>query len=476
MRYGRYLTGMMLILLIFSCATAPRRESSPPDWYINPPSNTDSLMYFTVSAQAMTIKELEENAAQNLFSQIMSGLGISTDISRGDDLSGMRDEILSVVKGKEIDGLKLIEKQIVDEGEEKVIYLLAEMKNDKKKELEDRIEQILRSGSSATIYSDKAQADMDKGSIYQGILNYLKAAAEAAGSDNRFLVEKNLTAAKDELKKISIRVLNVPSSMSVGQNAIFSVKLFSSSAEDKADWSNVSIKVSFRDRKKGGIIGDRFAILRTDSDGSVTFIHPSPGFTGTGRVKFSLDLADDSASLDVIAKKYSDLYSEFNSVLDGVSTQFQFAIVSSAPSVPTGIFVIDSDFLRKPLDSSDTAQGIESGLTAAGFDVQIVKLEKDPFFNLSGKELLRDLPYMVGSDLKRIVFGIARISEFDDAKVGYTVVTEAEIKVLDLETGEILFDETLSKKVQGGDSKATISTSFKELGKSFSSLLVDKLP
>ena len=83
---------------------------------------------------------------------------------------------------------------------------------------------------------------------------------------------------------------------------------------------------------------------------------------------------------------------------------------------------------------------------------------------------------MVDSDIKRVVYGIAQITEFDDSATGFTVVTEAEIKVVDLDTGEILLEEILSKRVQGGESQSTINTSFKELGKSLSSLLIDKLP
>lgn len=476
MRYGKFLSILILILLIFSCASTSQQDTAPPEWFLNPPPDNKDFRYLTVSIRAPLLKDIEEMAGEKLFEDIALSIGVEPEISSREDFSTMRNEIVGLVKGKQTDGFKLINKRIDDAGTERIIYVLVEMKLSKEQEFEKSFETILRSGSSASIYTDKAEELIAGGDVYNGIISYLKAAIEAADSDNSFLAEKNMDAAIGELRKISISVVAVPPALSVGQSGLFQVKLVSETAGNNAGWKDVPVSVSFRDRKKGGVIGDRTARLRADQSGNVSFIHPSPGFTGKGKVLISLDLLSGLGSYEILQMKYADKYAEFLDALGGASVHFDFDIVSSAHTVPTGIYVVDSDFLRKPLDSFSTAQGILSGLTGGGFDIELLKLDSQPFFNLTDPQLLRDLPYMVKGDYRRIVFGVAQITDFDDSSVGFTVVTEATIKVLDLDSGEILFNETLTKRVQGAESQATISTSFKELGRSFSALLIDKLP
>lgn len=476
MRFGKILTLFMLILLIFSCASTPDEEIIPPGWFLNPPSDKEDLRYYTVSVRASVLKDIEALAGEELYFEILTSLGISRTIAAMDDFSEIRSEVSGVVKDQPTEGFKLIEKQIDEYGTDRIIYILLEMQLAKQQEYESRFEEILKAGSTATIYSDEAEELVARGEIFRGTQSYIQAALESAQADNRFITEKNLDSATELLKQMSFQVIGSPATIAVGEKGIFSARLVSDTEGEDTVWSDASVLVSFRDRKKGAVLGDRFAQLRSESDGTVSFVHPSPGFTGPGKVEISLDLFRDFDSLELLKEKYEDKYDQLSEALDLISVQFDFDIISSAPSVPTGVFIVDSDFLRKPLDSSNTAQGIVSGLSGAGFIVDQVSLDSAPFFELSENELLRDLPYMVTGDIRRMIFGIAQITEFDDSAAGFTVVTEASVKVVDLDSGEILFEETLSKRVQGGESQATINTSFKELGKSFSTLLIDKLP
>lgn len=476
MRIGKFLLILLITILIAGCATAPQQLSTIPDWFSNPPSENNDFLYFTVSETSADSAGLELKAGMQLYNKVVDLIGLSLVESQREDLSAIRDGIIGLVSGGQTSGFTLIEKQIVDSNSESTIFVLVKLEKQQLEQIENEFLDILRSGSTASIFSEDAEEFVKNGDLYNGTLSYLKAALESADSTNRFITEKNLLAAIEQLDKINIEKIDYPKSIAVGENGVFTASMNSDSESDSSVWKNVSVKVTFLDRKKGSVIGERFALLRTDEYGQITFVHPSPGFTGSGRVSIALDILRDIESLDIIKENYSDKYEELVAKTAEINVLYDFDIISSAPDVPTAILIIDSDFLRNPLDSVNTAEGLLDNLSDAGFNVTIVNVDRNRLLNLSEREFLRDIPYMVDSDIKRIVFGVARISEFDDSAVGFTVVTEAEIRVLDLDTGEILLEETMSKRVQGGESQSTINTSFKELGKSFSSLLIDKLP
>jgi hypothetical protein len=447
-----------------------------PDWFSNPPSDNDEFLYFTVSEQSKDLEDPEVLAGVSLYEKVIETIGISQKDSMRDDLGDFRNGIVNLVSGGVSPGFTLIEKQINDFPGGKIIYILVQLKRDELDKIEDTLVDILRAGSTASIYSDQAEEFIKKGDIYNGALSYIKAALESAESANRFITEKNLSSALEQLNKISMVAVDSPEFLAVGKSSVFSVSLLLNGKIEKEVWNNVSVKVTFRDRKKGSIIGDRFASLRTDKNGLITFIHPSPGFTGEGRVDVGLDLLKDTGPLEILQRNYSEKLNELFSVVNGIRVVFDFNIVSSAPFVPTGILIVDSDFVRKPLETVHTAEGLLAGLSGNGFNISLLDEGRSSLLNLTEAEFLRDLPYLVDFGIKRVVYGVARITDFDDSAAGFSVVTEAVIKVVDLDTGEIIFNETLSKRVQGGESQSTVNTSFKELGKSFSSILIDKLP
>ncbi|MBN2658764.1 MAG: hypothetical protein JXR86_17050 [Spirochaetales bacterium] len=467
---------MLLLFIIFSCATTPENEIQPPEWFLNPPPDNKDFRYFTVSVRDSFLKDVVALAGEELFVQVSSVLGLGRGEAGKEDLSEIRAEISSIVNGAEVPGFKLINKQIDESGTERIIYVLVRMENARVDELRIELEDIFRAGSTASIFSVEAEDLISRGEMYKAALSYIKAALESAGSDNRFITEQNLRAAIAILNDMQLRVLDGPSELSVGSNGIFKAQLVMKSSQEKTVWKDVSVKISFRDRKKGAVIGDRFAMVRSSDSGLVNFVHPSPGFTGSGKVVMSLDLLNDLEDFSLLEEKFPDEFEALTAAAGSVKVQFDFSIISSAPSVMTGVYIVDSDFLRKPLDSRQTQIGLASSLEGAGFNVRQLELDRKYLFDLNDDELLRDLPYLVNGEYRRAVFGVAQIVEFDDSAAGFTVVTEAKVRVLDLESGEILFEETLSKRVQGGESQATINTSFKELGKSFATLLMDKLP
>ena len=476
MKYGKTLLILMLTILVISCASSPEKVSIVPGWYLNPPSSNKEFLYFTISVQLPLTEDIEDAAGQELYKEIMTSIKVSESNSSLEDFSQIKNEIINLVKGEPVPGFSLIEKQIDLLDAEHVIYILVELNQEQLSEIEDKVEDILRAGSSASIFSQDAEEFIKNGDIYNGTLSYIKAALESAESANSFITEKNLSSAIEQLDKVSILKLESPNSIAVGENGVFTATMSSSDGNENNIWNDVSVKVSFRDRKKGSIIGDRFALIRTDDKGLVTFVHPSPGFTGDGKVEIALDLFRDTGSLELLELNNQEKLDELKAKAESIKVSFDFDIISSAPFVSTGILIIDSDFLRKPLDSINTAEGLYNSLLNTGFNVSLLNVDRSRLLDLTEKEFLRDIPYMVESDVKRVIYGVARISDFDDSATGFTVVTEAEIKVVDLDSGEILFEDTMDKRVQGGESQSTINTSFKELGKSFSSLLIDKLP
>ncbi len=474
MKYCKLLS-LLLIVLFWGCASVSKHTDSAPEWYLNPPPENDGSLYLTISTEGNTVEELEKNAGEEIYRAIIKWFGISNKDAERIDLLNFKNDLINFVKGENVAGLKLIEKQI-DNNQNWVIYLLIELDKDQLIITKSKLQETLKAGAFSQLLIEDARQYISNGDIYNGILNYLKAALESSKSNNSSIVKTALSSALGHLDELQVVKLDSPTEIAVGENGVFSASIRHKDQNLAVNWNNIPIKVIFRDKKKGAVIGDRFAFLRTNEKGLITFVHPPPGFTGNGKVEIGLDLFRDLGSIEALEKGYSKEIQEFKQKAELLHVKFSFEINSSAPEIETGIFIIDSDFLRKPLDSINTAQGLYENLSDAGFNVSFLNIDRNRFLNLSEDELLRDLRYMVKPEIKRVIFGVARITDFDDSAGGFSIITEAEIKVVDLESGEILFNETINKRVQGGESQSTINTSFKELGKSFSLILIDKLP
>ena len=476
MRYGKLFLQLLLIILIFGCTSAPRQISFIPDWYTNPPADNNDSLYFALSAKGTSVEEVEKKGGEALYREIVSRIGISEEDSLCDDFAEFRNGIIQIVKEVNIPGFTLIEKYVDDQNREFIIYVLVELTREKLSQTGSDLLDILKAGTTVSIFTDDAERFIENGDLYNGVLSYIKAAQESAESGNKFIIESSLTSAIELLKKIDIIKISSPETIAVGENGVFSASMKLKEENRSVVWNNISIKVTFRDRKKGAVIGERFAFLRTDEKGFITFVHPPPGYTGMGRVEIELDLFRDSEPFDPLEENYSDLVQKLKESVGSIDVIFDFEIISSAPDVETGIFIVDSDFLKKPLETVNTAMGLYENLVDRGFSVSILNINRNKLQELTEKEFLRDISYMVDPAIKRVIYGMARITDFDDSGGGFSVVTEVEINVVDLDSGEIIFSETMSKRVQGGESQSTINTSFKELGKSLSLMLIDKLP
>ena len=156
-------------------------------------------------------------------------------------------------------------------------------------------------------------------------------------------------------------------------------------------------------------------------------------------------------------------------------TFFEYNVFSKAVEVPTCVMVMDVDRSGNPLNKSDTASGIISELSDAGFDVFILPVDYR-MTAVSDSELIALIHEQYGNIYERFIFGTAEISSFEESDSSVIVKVTGKIKAVELETGKILFSASEQKRAMGSSNSATISAAFSSLGRMYGSRLVSDLP
>ena len=81
-----------------------------------------------------------------------------------------------------------------------------------------------------------------------------------------------------------------------------------------------------------------------------------------------------------------------------------------------------------------------------------------------------------GEKTKRIIFGLVRILDYDTISGYHTCKAEAYVKLLDMETGEVLRTWQILRSGTGSSKKLARRSVLTEVGRSFGEILPRTMP
>ena len=483
-----------LLLFTSGCASGPQTgqgpAAKPPDWVLKPPESDDQYVYFTGSGTSSSgsLAEAEEAARGGVLDEIMRYLGVritseTTATARAsvDDFQTDVVQQLTSRSSGRVTGLEIAEKWQVEQAGGLTLYLLARYnKTDLAKE-KRRLEEVFQEKIEAISGPElEAQQLQSRGQLYKAAVRYLDAASAAFKSDLENVeikFERNINQASDAIRSIAIVKLNDNLSTFMGQEFAepFRAKVVNGSTADDPGVEGASVKIVYKVMRSSGRPAVRTATVKTDADGLVSFQAPAPNFVGTEQLTMSLDLRDAMESLlDVPDKLYSQVEG-FEQLVLSKKVTFSFESESMASRISTGIAVFDLDASGNPIALTETSAGLLEKLGQADFQVNNLPVAVTNVVGRSSAQVAQFLKNNFSGQVERAIFGTAKISDHTQDKDTVIIQVTGTVTVVELASGNTLLTVNKSKRAQGTNASAALSTAFKKLGEDIGEAIINQL-
>jgi hypothetical protein len=463
---------------------------TPPEWVLNPPESDDQYVYFTGSGTSSSgsLAEAEEAARGGVLDEIMRYLGVritseTTATARAsvDDFQTDVVQQLTSRSSGRVTGLEIAEKWQVEQAGGLTLYLLARYnKTDLAKE-KRRLEEVFQEKIEAISGPElEAQQLQSRGQLYQAAVRYLDAASAAFKSDLENVeikFERNINQASDAIRSIGIVKLNDNLSTYLGREfeEPFRAKVVNGSTADDPGVAGATVRVVFKVMRSSGRPGVRSETVKTDAEGFVSFQVPAPNFVGKEQVTMSLDISDALESLfDVPDELYSQVEG-FEQLVLNKKVTFSFESLSMASRISTGVAVFDLDASGNPIALTETSAGLLETLGQAGFQVNNLPVAVSNVAGHPSAQVAQFLNKNFGAQVERAIFGTAKISDHTQDKDTVIIQVTGTVTVVELASGKTLLTVNKSKRAQGTNASAALSTAFKKLGEDIGEAIINQL-
>jgi hypothetical protein len=480
-------------LFTSGCATEPAADegaATPPDWVLNPPESDDQYMYFTGSGTSSSgsLAEAEQAARGGVLDEIMRYLGVritseTTATARAsvDDFQTDVVQQLTSTSSGRVTGLEIAEKWQVEQAGGLTLYLLARYdKTDLARE-KRRLEEIFQEKIEAVSGPElEAQELQSQGRLYQAAVRYLDAASAAFKSDlenGEIKFERNINQASDAVRSIGIVKLNDNLGTFMGQEfeEPFRAKVVNGSTADDPGVGGASVRVTYKVMRSSGRPAVRTETVKSDADGFVSFQAPAPNFVGEEQLTMSLDISDAiEPLLDVPDELYSQVEA-FEQLALSKKVVFSFESESMASRISTGVAVFDLDASGNPIALTETSAGLLEKLGQAGFQVNNLPVAVTNVAGRPAAQVASFLNNNFGGQVERAIFGTARISDHSQDKDTIIIQVTGTVTVVELASGKTLLTVSKSKRAQGTNASAALSTAFKKLGEDIGEAIINQL-
>jgi hypothetical protein len=483
-----------LLLFISGCVSGPEPAggpaAEPPEWVLNPPESDDQYVYFTGSGTSSSgsLAEAEEAARGAVLDEIMRYLGVritsETTATARASVDDFQTDVVQQLTSKSsgrVTGLEIAEKWQVEQAGGLTLYLLARYnKTDLAKE-KRRLEEVFQEKIEAVSGPElEAQELQSRGQLYKAAVRYLDAASAAFKSDLENVeikFERNINQASDAIRSIGIVKLNDNLSTFMGRefDEPFRAKVVNGSTADDPGVEGASVRVVYKVMRSSGRPAVRTETVKSDADGFVSFQAPAPNFVGKEQLTMSLDISDALESLlDVPDELYSQVEG-FEQLVLNKKVTFSFESESMASRISTGIAVFDLDASGNPIALTETSAGLLEKLGQAGFQVNNLPVAVTNIAGRSTAQVSQFLENNFSGQVERAIFGTAKISDHSQDKDIVIIQVTGTVTVVELSSGKTLLTVNKSKRAQGTNASAALSTAFKKLGEDIAEAIINQL-
>ncbi len=472
---------------LFGCATAGSGVSKGtlPQWVVSPPADTADSVYFVGSGSADNDAAARSAAGADLVSSVTRFLGVKvtseTTVTARDSLKEFTTTLDNTIKesSKAILGdFRVVDSYTEEKNGRVSVYLLGEYKKSSLLKERERIQAVFAEQREA-VSGPEGEGDslVSRGEFYKAAVKFIEAASAASVSDidnADIKFRRNMDKARKAVSQLEL--ISSGKVVSAYINQPFTEPFVSTVQGGGRALAQVPVLVAYKVVKTNGKKAVRRTVVSSDASGKVSFIRPPAAFVGSETLTMSLDLSSAMEKLDNVQK---DFYPEVEALEDMAASKrvtFTYNVLSHAKEIPTGILVFDEDNSGALTGKADTASGILEVLTSLHFTVNSLPVEGE-VRKLSDAMLIDHVKKQYGDSVKRLIFGKAGITAFSEENGMYTVKVSGDIKVVELNSGKVLYSSgTKFKTALGSNLNSAISAAFKQFGKEAGKLMANTLP
>ncbi|RPJ08562.1 MAG: hypothetical protein EHM28_03970 [Spirochaetaceae bacterium] len=475
---------LLAFVLTAACTTTGQSSSGAytsgpvPAWVTTPPASNKDFMYFIglgVSKKA-DLAEAEKYAIQDIISSIIRYIGVEVTSQTSTEAKGTLDELTTKISREVVEkgssrlaGFRVMEKWHTQDTSGIQLHILVQYETTAILKEKTRIEELFRSHVEAiTIPESLAKEFEGSGKYYEAMLRYLDAAAAASTSrleNANILFLRNMDGAARVLEKITfVKIsgdIQTVTGEEIGQP--FTLKVVSGTGASAKPLAGTEITVAYKEyRNNTGTV--KTQVLKTDNEGMVSFKHPVPTFSGQERVAMSIDVSVPVRKIQTVTKEQTDRVTSFQKLALTKKVEWTLTAVSKAANLPVSVYFVDLDENNKPFPmSQSTAGGINEVLAQEGFILKSSPISPAIFLGKKDSEVVGIIKQGTPG-VMRVIIGTAGVesSQLDSGR--YIVKVSGTVKVLDITTGNLIYEKTITKSVTGTNMESARQTAFKQLG------------
>ena len=194
------------------------------------------------------------------------------------------------------------------------------------------------------------------------------------------------------------------------------------------------------------------------------------------RVDARIDLSSYLALLQTVPPNYRESVESFERILSSKRSIFVFPSDTEAREIRTSVYFMQYDEDERIVAEPDTATAFYEVLFEKQFDIRVIEIKPDSLANSEGEAVWEELGAHAAKGSERIIYGTARVLEYD-AVSGYEMArVAAEVSLLDIVTHEIIRTWQLQRSGTGNSREAARLNAFTQLGRSLGDIVANTMP
>lgn len=465
---------LTIILFFSSCAGGPKISDITPEWADTPLESTSSIIAFRGTGKGDSLASAKAGAVDNLRSEILAAM----EIESSEAFNAMFDDIAGIIANPEsggIDGVEIIHNSGWINSRDSITYIVDLTWN--KTAFENQRAYLIELSKTASpgykdmeIRAGDAESD---GNFYEAGLIWAAAAGIARDNGNNSGYRNALDKVSKAIDNLDYLLNSYPDKAFVGLRPESPV-LFLVSSRGKPV-SNAEFVISYPINNRDGSPSRAQARIVSDDNGIVRFLPPEVSYAGTQLVTIAPSAGPFLEYFDGNGDKYSQ------GLIDSLETPrmlAEYEALSRIRTIPTGILILETDLAGNSLNTTDTAKGLLSDLSADGFNISIMNLDPSQMLSRTDEALLRDLKAdsQFSDTYQRVIHGKVALDSFEQNGDNFTVKVSGTLSLSDINRQITLYKSEITKSSQASNSLQAISAAFRQLGRSFAGELIEQAP
>lgn len=474
----RFAAATVVAVALLSCASAPPEAAAAPakaapEWTLETPSPDAKYTYFVGYADGESDASATDAATASLIAEILRYIGVtisadSTATARS-TLDSFQADLVQTVKQSStsrVAGFQITEKYVTERKGGVAIYILGRYSTVDLNAEKRRIAGIFQEKIDAVAIPEGEGDDLlSEGDAVGAARKYIQAAAAASSSDVEnapIKFERNINKAKNALSRVTLEKLGDRLETTAG--ALFSTPFKASVKADGRPIAAVPVLVGYQAKLANGRLTTKTASLVSGRDGLVVFDHPAPDFVGKATLTMRLDLSSDTEALAGMGDKYAPMVAGLDDEIAAKRVSFSYSVVSAARAVPTAVLIVDADS-SGAVSVSVASSAILEVLSKNGFNVIAAPLGAEVIAGADDAAILATAKKTLDGKTQRLAYGTTRVVSVRDDSGKKVATVSAEIKVVELSTGRLLYSVLKQAPAVGNTEQEAADAARRTLGR-----------